>query len=91
MRDNAPAGAFRRRPGLTFSCLLCLFAQLLVPLQGGDDRLHGGGTEPGPLQGPDPGDGGAAGVAALEKNGFRSAAIQAVEAAYHRNQELGKG
>ena len=31
-----------------------------------------------------------AGVAALEKNGFRSAAIQAVQAAYARNQELGK-
>ena len=32
----------------------------------------------------------ARGVAALERNGFRSAAIQAVEAAYHRNEELGR-
>ena len=29
-------------------------------------------------------------VAALEERGFRSAAIQAVEAAFRRNQELGK-
>ena len=31
-----------------------------------------------------------AGVAELERNGFRSALIQAVQAAYHRSQELGK-
>ena len=31
-----------------------------------------------------------AGVAALEERGFRSVAIQAVEAAFRRNQELGK-
>ena len=29
-------------------------------------------------------------VAALEERGFRSAAIQAVEAVFRRNQELGK-
>jgi pyrroline-5-carboxylate reductase len=31
-----------------------------------------------------------AGVAELERNGFRSALIQAVQAAYHRSQELGR-